>query len=90
MEKGSVIRFADKALQDTFYNLQNGDEQEKEMFQLVNQAMDNLQKNAFAAFKFRRSKYPNFTNSSMEQQIFGSMTYQEAGDLFIRLRAKTQ
>ncbi|MEK6896056.1 MAG: hypothetical protein AABX12_01180 [Nanoarchaeota archaeon] len=58
MEKGSVIRFADKALQDTFYNLQNGDEQEKEMFQLVNQAMDNLQKNAFCGIQIPKKQIP--------------------------------
>ncbi len=58
MEKGSVIRFGDKVLQGVFYKLEQGDEQEQEMFRLINQAMDNLEKNAFCGIQIPKKQIP--------------------------------
>lgn len=58
MEKRSVIRFFDKALEEAFYKLEQGDEQEKEMFRLINQAMDNIEKNAFCGIQVPKRQIP--------------------------------
>lgn len=59
MEKPSVIRFFDKPLEEAFYKLEQGDEQEKEMFRLINQAMDNIEKNAFCGIQIPKKLIPN-------------------------------
>jgi len=58
MEKRSVTRFFDKGIQDAFYKLEEGDEQEKEMFRLINQAMDNIEKNAFCGIQVPKKQIP--------------------------------
>ena len=58
MEKSSVVRFVDKNIQDAFYNLEQGDEQEQEMFRLINQAIDNLEKNAFCGIQIPKKQIP--------------------------------
>ena len=58
MEKGSVIRFVDKSIEQAFYNLENGDQQEQEMFRLINQAMDNIEKNAFCGIQIQKKQIP--------------------------------
>ena len=58
MEKGSIIRFADKTLQEAFYKRAQGDEQEQEMFRLINQAMDNIEKNAFCGIQVPKKQIP--------------------------------
>lgn len=58
MEKPSIIRFVDKKVQEAFYNLEQGDEQEKEMFRLINQAMDNIEKNAFCGIQVPKRQIP--------------------------------
>lgn len=58
MEKSSIIRFADKEVKESFYKLEQGDEQEKEMFRLMNQAIDNLEKNAFCGIQIKKDLIP--------------------------------
>lgn len=58
MEKPSVIRFGDKTIEESFYKLEHGDEQEQEMFRLVNQAMDNIEKNAFCGIQIPKRQIP--------------------------------
>ena len=58
MEKPSIIRFANRTVEESFYKLKSGDEQEQEMFRLVNQAMDNIEKNAFCGIQIPKKQIP--------------------------------
>ena len=60
MEKKSIIRFADKDIQKAFDSLEKGDEQEREMFKLINQAMDNLESNAFCGIQIKKKQIPRY------------------------------
>ena len=42
MKLPSTIRFFDDSIKKAFYKLENGDESEKELFYLMNQAMNNI------------------------------------------------
>lgn len=55
----SEIRFADKNIQEAFYKLQEGDSSEKELFKLINQAMDNIEKNVFCGVQIQKNLIPN-------------------------------
>lgn len=88
MEKPSVIRFADKLVQELFYKLEQGDEQEKEMFCLINQAMDNIEKNAFCGIQVPKKQILKNTSKIMAYQIFGNMICREDGVLFTVSKAK--
>lgn len=46
MKLPSTTRFFDETTQDAFYKLERGDYSEKELFRLINQAMDNIEQNA--------------------------------------------
>ena len=54
----SKIRFADKKIQDVFYELEKGDSSEKELFKIINQAMDNLEKNVFCEIQIPKKLIP--------------------------------
>lgn len=54
----SKIRFADKKIQEAFYELEKGDSSEKELFGIINQAMDNLEKNAFCGIQIPKKLIP--------------------------------
>jgi len=43
----SETRFVDSITKESFNSLANGDPSEKELFRFINQAMDNIEKNAF-------------------------------------------
>lgn len=60
MEKRSIVRFVEPALKEAFYKLEQGDEQEREMFKLINQAMDNLENNAFCGIQIKKSQIPKY------------------------------
>lgn len=47
----SKIRFADKKIQEAFYKLEQGDPSQKELFKFINQALDNIEKNAFCGIQ---------------------------------------
>ena len=38
MRLPSTARFADERIKEAFYKLENGDDQERELFKLINQA----------------------------------------------------
>ena len=58
MNLPSTIRFADDKIKEAFYKLENGDNQEKELFKLINQAMDNIEKNAFCGIQIPKKLIP--------------------------------
>ena len=43
----SETRFVDSITKESFNSLANGDPSEKELFRFINQAMDNIERNAF-------------------------------------------
>jgi len=58
MKLPSTVRFADENIKESFYSLEQGDNQEKELFKMINQAMDNLEKNAFCGIQVSKKLIP--------------------------------
>jgi len=58
----SNIRFLDKNLQDVFYKLEEGDNSKKELFRLINNALDDLEKNAFCGIQIPKKLIPKEYN----------------------------
>lgn len=58
MKLPSSIRFADDKLQDSLYKLENGDDSERELFKFIDQAMDNLEENAFCGIQVPKKLIP--------------------------------
>ena len=54
----SEIRFVEEAIKEAFYKLQKGDSSEKELFKFINQAIDNIEKNAFCGIQIPRKQIP--------------------------------
>lgn len=54
----SKIRFADRKIQEAFYELEKGDSSEKELFKVINQAMNNLETNAFCGIQIPKNLIP--------------------------------
>ena len=46
MRLSSTIRFFDDDIKKAFYKLERGDYSERELFHLLNQAMDNIEQNS--------------------------------------------
>lgn len=58
MKLKSEIRFVDDSLKDAFYNLEKGDISKKELYKFINQALDNLEKNAFCGIQIPKKLIP--------------------------------
>jgi hypothetical protein len=58
MKLPSTIRFADEKIKDAFYKLKNGDYSEKELFKIINQALDNIESNAFCGIQIPKKLIP--------------------------------
>jgi hypothetical protein len=43
----SEIRFLDESIKEAFYKLEHGDDSERNLFKVINQAMNNIEENAF-------------------------------------------
>jgi len=54
----SEIRFADRGIQDAFYKLEQGDNSERELFKFINQALDNIEENAFSGIQIPKKLIP--------------------------------
>ena len=59
MKLPSTIRFFDDSIKKAFYKLENGDESEKELFRLMNQAMNNIEQNAFCGIQLPKRLIPS-------------------------------
>ena len=51
-------RFADEKLKKVFYKLEQGEEQEKELFKFIDQAMNNIEANAFCGIQIPKRLIP--------------------------------
>jgi len=51
-------RFVDENVLKAFYKLKEGDKSEQELFKFINQALDNLEKNAFCGIQIPKKQIP--------------------------------
>lgn len=58
MKLPSRIRFIDESIRKSFYKLEKGDDSEKELFKFIEQALDNLEMNAFCGIQIRKQQIP--------------------------------
>ena len=58
MKLPSTTRFADEKLKEAFHKLENGDSFEKELFKWINQAMDNIEEDAFCGDQVPKKLIP--------------------------------
>ncbi len=58
MKLPSNYRFADEKVRDAFYKLEEGDEQERELFKLIKQALINIEENAFCGIQIQKRLIP--------------------------------
>ena len=58
MKLPSNIRFAEKSIQKAFYKLKEGDDSERELFKFINQALDNIEENAFCGIQIPKKLIP--------------------------------
>ncbi len=58
MKISSTIRFAEKDIKVAFYKLEQGDDSERELFKLINQALDNIEENAFCGIQLPKKLIP--------------------------------
>lgn len=58
MKLPSTVRFIDKKTREAFYKLEKGDDSEKGLFKLINQAMDNLEENTFCGIQIPKKLIP--------------------------------
>ena len=58
MKLPSDIRFADESVQKAFYKLKEGDDSERELFKFINQALDNIEENAFCGIQIPKKQIP--------------------------------
>jgi len=54
----SETRFIDNTLKEVFYKLKEGDTSEKELFRFINQAMNNIEINAFCGVQIPKKQIP--------------------------------
>ncbi len=58
MRLPSEIRFADPKVKEAFYRLEKCDNQEKELFKVINQAFDKIEANAFCGIQIPKNLIP--------------------------------
>ena len=67
MKLPSTIRFFDDSIKVAFYKLEKGDNSEKELFRLMNQAIDNIEQNAFCGIQVpKRLIPPEYTKKNIK------------------------
>lgn len=58
MKLPSDIRFVDKNIQNALYKLEQGDDSEQELYKFINQALDNIEQNAFCRIQIPKKLIP--------------------------------
>ena len=54
----SEVRFVDENIKRAFYKLQEGDKSEEELFRFIDQALNNIEKNAFCGIQIPKKQIP--------------------------------
>lgn len=62
MRLSSAVRFKDERLQEAFYKLEKGDKSKRELFKIINQAMDNIEEDAFCGIQIPKKLIPKEYN----------------------------
>ena len=63
MKLPSKIRFVDSNTQEAFYKLEQGDNSQKELYKFINQALDNIEENAFCGIQIPKKLIPKEYNA---------------------------
>ena len=58
MKLPSTYRFADEKIKEAYYKLEHGDDQERELFKLIKQALVNIEENAFCGIQLPKRLIP--------------------------------
>ena len=58
MKLPSTTRFVDKKLKTALYKLEKGDKSERELFKFIDQALDNVEENAFCGIQVQKRLIP--------------------------------
>ncbi|MFT7616178.1 MAG: mRNA-degrading endonuclease RelE of RelBE toxin-antitoxin system [Candidatus Woesearchaeota archaeon] len=58
MKLASDIRFIEENIQTAFYQLEKGDDSKRELFKFINQALDNIEENAFCGIQIPKNLIP--------------------------------
>ena len=58
MKLPSSYRFVDKKIKEAYYKLEHGDDQERELFKLIKQALINIEENAFCGIQLPKRLIP--------------------------------
>jgi|SRR3989338_3105999 len=58
MKLPSTTRFADEKLKEAFYKLEHGDDSKRLLFKVINQALDNIEQNAFCGIQVPKRLIP--------------------------------
>ena len=59
MKLPSTTRFADEKLKEAFYKLEHGDDSKRLLFKVINQALDNIEQNAFCGIQVPKRLIPS-------------------------------
>ena len=77
--------FADENIKEAYYKLERGDDQERELFKLIKQALLNIEENAFCGIQIPKRL---IAKEYIQKYGVGNMIYLEDGDWFILLPEK--
>jgi hypothetical protein len=67
MKLPSNIKFLNEAVKEAFYKLEKGDDSERQLFQIMNQAIDNIEKNAFCGIQIpKRTIQKEYTDKGVK------------------------
>lgn len=58
MKLPSEIRFVDEKIKEAFYKLKKGDKSEQELFNVINNALDKIEENAFCGVQIQKHLMP--------------------------------
>lgn len=58
MKLPSSYRFADESVKEAYYKLEHSDDQERELFKLIKQALVNIEENAFCGIQVPKRLIP--------------------------------
>ncbi|MFH1641444.1 MAG: hypothetical protein ABIC04_00935 [Nanoarchaeota archaeon] len=80
MKLPSDIRFAEENTKKAFYKLEKGDNSERELFKLINQALDNLEQNAFCGIQIPQKLIPKEYTTKYNVKNLWKYDLPKAGD----------
>lgn len=80
MKLPSKYRFIDENIQKAYGQLAKGDEQEKELFKQIEQALKKIEEDAFCGIQIQKRLIPKEYIQKYEVRNLGNTTFLKAGD----------